>query len=543
MAIKVTIDENFNNPKVKVLMLKGEKGEQGDLNSSHIVDNLTSIDNTKVLSAKQGKVLKDFIDNKPYYFDTVEDMKEANLRDGDCAITLGYYNINDGGGAEYKITDDESEVDYQEELDNGLYATLIINDYVMPTQFGAVGNGIADDTEIVRKALKYSIDNKKVLLIDKKFYIKNSLLTNSDYNQAIFVHIKGNSPVKEAYDVSNYGGIKFDSGINLFDSVHICGIIENVCFAPTSRTQTGSIFYNCNLETLLFKENYVCNILAFLHNTSIHSMTKICDSRFLSVYYFAKCDDTNYSCVDSQIYGNYINGGTEMNNNNCFEFLSWNGSSVFNNFIDYYRTIYEPFSPTSKSSDLPLSNNNQYQVFRYLYYRDTNISAITFNSNNDVFNWNKPSSLAKISSFTPHVYTGHDTNEHDVPPYILITEAVNNVTINNAYLETNLENIVFVRASLANYVQGKSKLTCNGNSAFIKTQYPVIHADSLYNNGTYRNNLIDIPFCKTLESLPSVSMGWTDYYLGERIIVNNIIYRLVYDYENTQSSWIKDYSL
>lgn len=62
MAIKVTIDDNFNNPKVRVLMLKGEKGDQGDLNHNDIVDNLTSSATNKVLSAKQGKILKGLVD-------------------------------------------------------------------------------------------------------------------------------------------------------------------------------------------------------------------------------------------------------------------------------------------------------------------------------------------------------------------------------------------------------------------------------------------------------------------------------------------------
>ena len=58
-------------------------------------------------------------------FDTVADMKLADLKDGMSAQTLGYYEVNDGGGATYKITDEESQTDYQEELENGLYATLI----------------------------------------------------------------------------------------------------------------------------------------------------------------------------------------------------------------------------------------------------------------------------------------------------------------------------------------------------------------------------------------------------------------------------------
>lgn len=62
---KITIIEGNSNEKdnVRVIMVKGEKGEQGDLNHNDIIDNLTSTDTDKVLSANQGKVLKDIVDN------------------------------------------------------------------------------------------------------------------------------------------------------------------------------------------------------------------------------------------------------------------------------------------------------------------------------------------------------------------------------------------------------------------------------------------------------------------------------------------------
>lgn len=62
---RITIVEGNSNDKdnVRVIMVKGEKGEQGDLNHNDIIDNLTSTATDKVLSAKQGKVLKDAIDD------------------------------------------------------------------------------------------------------------------------------------------------------------------------------------------------------------------------------------------------------------------------------------------------------------------------------------------------------------------------------------------------------------------------------------------------------------------------------------------------
>lgn len=43
----------------------------------------------------------------------------------------GYYEANDGGDSTYKITSTESQTEYQEELDNGLYTTLIVDNGVL----------------------------------------------------------------------------------------------------------------------------------------------------------------------------------------------------------------------------------------------------------------------------------------------------------------------------------------------------------------------------------------------------------------------------
>lgn len=63
MSTKLTIVEGNSNDKdnVRVIMVKGEKGEKGDLNSNDIIDNLTSTDTDKVLSANQGRVLQNKI--------------------------------------------------------------------------------------------------------------------------------------------------------------------------------------------------------------------------------------------------------------------------------------------------------------------------------------------------------------------------------------------------------------------------------------------------------------------------------------------------
>ena len=118
-----------------------------------------------------GESVENKLNKKPYYYNSVADMKaDTKLKVGDMAITLGYYEANDGGGAEYKIVNGEYEDDGGSihELSNGLFAELIINNKVSVKQFGAKGDDQHDDTQAIQNSIDYcSINNKYA----KKVYI------------------------------------------------------------------------------------------------------------------------------------------------------------------------------------------------------------------------------------------------------------------------------------------------------------------------------------------------------------------------------------
>lgn len=113
----------------------------GGLTRDDIVDNLNSNDATKMLSAKQGKVIDAKLEGKTSYFDTIATMKAGDLKAGNLVETKGYYAVNDGGGAKYEIVDDNTLTDdgaYIHELTNGLFARMIIKDNMINfKQFGA----------------------------------------------------------------------------------------------------------------------------------------------------------------------------------------------------------------------------------------------------------------------------------------------------------------------------------------------------------------------------------------------------------------------
>ena len=56
------------------------------------------------IDTTDGESVEIKLNKKPYYYDSVADMKaDLKLKVGDMAITLGYHNLNDGGMATYKI--------------------------------------------------------------------------------------------------------------------------------------------------------------------------------------------------------------------------------------------------------------------------------------------------------------------------------------------------------------------------------------------------------------------------------------------------------
>ena len=88
-------------------------------------------------------------------FNTAANMiADTSLTEGTIVKTLGYNKIADNGGAFYKIYNTkEQNSEHYENLSNGKYALLIPNGYITPQMFGAIGDGVADDTISIQNAL------------------------------------------------------------------------------------------------------------------------------------------------------------------------------------------------------------------------------------------------------------------------------------------------------------------------------------------------------------------------------------------------------
>ena len=112
-----------------------------------------------------------------FYFNTVDDMKNASFKEGDTVTTLGYHKINDGGGAQYKIVyaptdlDDGILVHYLHTSDT-LRAHLVHNGELNVLKAGAFGNGESDDYTVFNKLTKMGYP---LVIPTRKYKISGSL--------------------------------------------------------------------------------------------------------------------------------------------------------------------------------------------------------------------------------------------------------------------------------------------------------------------------------------------------------------------------------
>ena len=151
----------------------------------------TDIENIEIdisdLQADNASIKSDF-NKKPYCFNTVLDMKAATeLKDGDYATTLGFYTINDGGAGEYKISSNNDG--FIQNLNNDLFAKLIIKEEYTPATFGCKEDGTTDDTTLLQAYFDYMYQNgyQIKLSANKTYLITNSILLDE------YIYLEGNN--------------------------------------------------------------------------------------------------------------------------------------------------------------------------------------------------------------------------------------------------------------------------------------------------------------------------------------------------------------
>ncbi len=419
------------------------------------------------------------------------------------------------------------------------------SDYLTPLMFGAKGDGKHDDTEALRKALYESNQKGKVLYFPSGYDFKVTGTLNY-YNkeyQSYTLNMMGCIPIKKgSYLPEKFGGISVEKGVSLFKSATMSGSIERVCVTG-KRDLNVRFFDHCECKGLVIHGCNISNFGVLFSDTPVHKVSQITQNTFLTLFYFAKNEDTSSGLTDSTISLNYINGGMEQNDNSCFEWAYYNGSIVSENFIDYYRTIYYPKATKTQTFVGPLSYSNQYQVFRYFYAAGSdNLQSITFMSNADSFNWNDPVTLEKLQLYKPLTYQGKDGKMYEMPPYVAICHSAWNISIQNAKVERNMKSLVYIHSGLTEYEQNRFEVSFVGNNQYKKGQINYREGDAkpFYNNGKYLQNEVQIEgIVEELDALPNLSVGWTSSYHGRTVQVKGQRYKAenVYDGKKWKSEW------
>lgn len=199
------------------------------------------------IDTADGESVQVKLNKKPYYYDTVADMiADTKLKIGDMAITLGYYEPNDGGNGEYQIVNNSELVDdggSVHSLTNGLKAKLVVIDNIVNVkQFGAKGDNSTDDGIAIQKAFAtdynvrinkgtYIIGTRLIITKDKEIFgdgqersilkAKKDLATGFDMFKAFYLDSL------ELHDFCLSGNIQqnpIGDVYNGHDGIHICDI-------------------------------------------------------------------------------------------------------------------------------------------------------------------------------------------------------------------------------------------------------------------------------------------------------------------------------
>ena len=125
---------------------------------------------------EQVNAISDFINSEMKsifvaFYDTLDELKTADVATSQSVMTLGYHSVNDNGGTVYKVVNpgDEPSGSYYEVLNNGLYAVLVGVSNT-PEMFGAVGDGVNDDSIAFQSCVDHSdvvnLTSGKTYMID-----------------------------------------------------------------------------------------------------------------------------------------------------------------------------------------------------------------------------------------------------------------------------------------------------------------------------------------------------------------------------------------
>ena len=222
------------------------------------------------------------------FFDNVAQMKAAELVPSQVAVTLGYYDVNDGGAGVYAIRDVGADTPDEGSLiaitGTSYVAELITDGTVNVKQFGAKGDGSEDDTQAIQKAMNCLKDNYCLY-----FPCGTYIVTPTAYNLYVLslpnvdsLVVKGDgiaSVIKIKASSGEYRGIIGYVSGSTPDGLTVC----DIAFDHNAQNNVQSEYVDKSGKLRLTISNY--SMAANLDNVVIDNVTVYnCDS-VVSLYF------------------------------------------------------------------------------------------------------------------------------------------------------------------------------------------------------------------------------------------------------------------
>lgn len=481
-------------------------------------------------------------------YDTVADMKEAtNLVNGSKCRTLGFYSVNDGGGAWYKIrtvTNDDviDEKTIIELDDNTLIAELIKEDTMNVKQFGAKGDNETDDTSSINTALNYV---KNVVIPSGTYMIKaNNGNIISDYpningsivlNDNNYLKIEGKLQCITNdyfyYQVVNIigdnvtiegGQIYGDKLTHTGDTTSEYGYCVDILSSKNITIKNCEIAYGYGDSIAISSftssdPSYNCKNVV-IENCNLH------DSRRQGISVIA-CDDcTINNCEIYNISGIAPQNGIDIESNYADDNPVKN---VLINNCNIHDTTGASITTTAKAENISIMNSILDNIF--------NVNGKNIVYDNCVFNKN----VANGSS--NHTLINNSTINGEISVYNGGKVILNNCkTFERFTSDNNSEEIIINNCEL-NYI----------NSPNTTAMFIVRATDSLYINNSHikSDKALGTQYAKEIivenSIIENLTVSVDGFFAKDFIIKNNFIkgykmYRTVVVQNGTVPSYIKD---
>jgi hypothetical protein len=320
-------------------------------------------------SGELEEIIAEYLNAKVIFaFDNVEDMKQSSiLVNGTYAKTLGYTTKNDGGGATYKIrniaTSDVIDEGLIIVINEDLIAELIIDNYVTPEMFGAIGDNSTDDTNAFIKAINSNI---KIIGSPNKIYKLNTTIetsNNIDINNCNFTSDSHESETDIKFIfITSSNNVKFNncSFESTIDQIPVINQINGSTDGLASNVSVLRASNGCVIENCTFTRIYGPNIRG------------------------GKASITN--CIFNEVeMGMYINTDENTIVENC--------RFIMNRLVNsqYYHALYVSKSKEFIGNNLFIKEINEGQCGDHLHFRSAESTDLRTESgvlNNIIFEGN-----------------------------------------------------------------------------------------------------------------------------------------------------------